>query len=95
MSKKGHSLEHLTVVHRQLKEFSDVDPERYKSISEQRISYNLSERIRYINVKSKTFDLKQALVSMTILKQEKPQNEMVQALETKTKSKAKKSYSKI
>ena len=90
MSKKGHSLEHLTVVHRQLKEFSDVDPERYKSISEQRISYNLSERIRYINVKSKAYDLQQALVSMTILKQEKPQNEMVQALETKTKSKAQK-----
>ena len=90
MSKKGHSLEHLTVVHRQLKEFSDVYPERYKSISEQIISYNLSERIRYINVKSKAYDLQQALASMAILKQEKPQNAMVQELEIKTKTKAQK-----
>jgi hypothetical protein len=88
MRKKGHSLEHLTVVHRQLSEYADVNPEVYKQISEKRLDYNLSERMRYIEMRSRDFNLQQALVSMAILENEKPDSIEVQKLSTKTKKKA-------
>ena len=72
MRKKGNSLEHLTVVHRQLSEYADVNPEEFKKISEKRSKYNLKERVRYIEMRSRTYNLQQALVSMAILENEKP-----------------------
>ena len=88
MRKKGNSLEHLTVVHRQLAEYADVNPEEFKKISEKRTRYNLKERIRYIEIRSREYNLQQALVSMAILENEKPDNIDVQRLSTKTKKKA-------
>ena len=88
MRKKGNSLEHLTVVHRQLSEYADVNPEEFKKISEKRIKYNLKERVRYIKMRSRTYNLQQALVSMAILENEKPDLLKVQKLSTKTKTKA-------
>lgn len=88
MRKKGNSLEHLTVVHRQLSEYADVNPEEFKKISEKRTRYNLKERIRYIEMRTRDYNLQQALVSMAILENEKPDNAEVQKLSTKTKKKA-------
>ena len=87
MRKKGNSLEHLTVVHRQLSEYADVNPEEFKKISEKRIKYNLKERVRYIKMRSRTYNLQQAHVSIAILENEKHCLK-VQKLSTKTKTKA-------
>lgn len=88
MHSKGNSLEHLTVVHRQLAEYADVNPEEFKKISDKRLRYNLKERIRCIEMRSRGYNLQQALVSMAILENEKPDNTEVQKLSTKTKRKA-------
>ena len=82
MRSKGNSLEHLTVVHRQLAEYADVNPEEFKKISDKRLRYNLKERIRYIEMRSRGYNLQQALVSMAILENEKPDNIEVQKLST-------------
>ena len=88
MRQKGNSLEHLTVVHRQLSDYSDVNPELFKEISNKRIRYNLKERIRYIEMRSRGYNLQQSLVSMAILENEIPDNLEVQKLSIKTKRKA-------
>ncbi|OUT72314.1 MAG: hypothetical protein CBB76_01825 [Crocinitomicaceae bacterium TMED16] len=88
MRSKDNSLEHLTVVHRQLSEYADVNPALFKEISDKRLRYSLSERIRYIKMRSRGYDLQQALVSMAILENEKPDNIEVQKLSIKTKRKA-------
>ena len=90
MGKKGNSLEHLTVIHRKLSEYADVNPSIFKEISDQRVSYNLSERIRYVNNQTKTFNLQQALVAMAILEKENMDNPEVQELKKKTNTKARK-----
>ena len=95
MRSKGNSLEHLTVVHRQLSEYADVNPEEFKKISDKRLRYNLKERIRYIEMRSRGYNLQQALVSMAILENEKPDNAEVQKLAIKTKKKHTRPYSKI
>ena len=88
MRSKGNSLEHLTLVHHQLSEYADVNPEAFKKISDKRLRYNLKERIRYIEMRSRGYNLQQALMSMTILENEKPDNAEVQKLSIKTKKKA-------
>lgn len=91
---KGNSLEHLTLVHHQLSEYADVNPEEFKKISDKRLRYNLKERIRYIEMRSRGYNLQQALMSMTILENEKPDNAEVQKLSIKTKKKAHKALLK-
>ena len=88
MRQKGNSLEHLTVVHRQLSDYSDINPELFKELSNKRLRYNLKERIRYIEMRSRGYNLKQSLVSMAILENEKPDNLEVQKLSIRTKRKA-------
>ena len=88
MQNKGNSLEHLTVVHRQLAEYADVNPEEFKKISEKRTSYNLKEIIGYIEIQCREYNLQQALVSLVILENEKPDDIEVQKLSTKTKKRA-------
>ena len=90
MSKKGTSLEHLTVVFRQLSEYSDIDQSSFQEITERRYDYNLSERIRYVESKSKEYKLQQALVSMAILENEYKDNNVIKNLGLKTRSKARK-----
>ena len=94
MRSKGNSLEHLTLVHHQLSEYADVNPEEFKKISDKRLRYNLKERIRYIEMRSRGYNLQQALMSMTILENEKPDNAEVQKLSIKTKKKHTRPYSK-
>jgi len=88
MRKKGNSPELLTVVHRQLSEYADVNPEEFNKISERLTRYILKERIRYIEIRSREYNLQQALVSIAILENEKTDNIEVQKLSTKTKKKA-------
>lgn len=86
MSKEGSSLEHMTVVLRQLKELSDVDEAAYTHIAKKYEDYVFNERIIYVGEMTKLHELERALVSLAILDQEYPGNKQVQELALITKA---------
>ena len=85
MSKTGGSLEHLTVIHRQLNESADVNPSAFNSMDKRYDQYVFNERILYIGEMNKTHELERALVSLAILEQEFPDNKQVKDLGVGTK----------
>ena len=85
MSKTGGSLEHLTVIHRQLNESADVNPSVFNSMDKRYDQYVFNERILYIGEMNKTHELERALVSLAILEQEFPDNKQVKDLGVGTK----------
>lgn len=94
MGKKGSSLEHLTVVYRQLSEYADVDTATFNNVSQQRFDYNLNERMRYVKSRSKEYLFQQALVSMAILENEYKDNSAIKDLAIKTKNTVRKTLLK-
>ena len=85
MSKSGGSLEHLKVIHRQLKEMSDIDVDVFITMTKKYEEYVFNERILYIGEMNKTHELERALVSLAILEQEFPDNKKVKDLGIGTK----------
>lgn len=86
MSKSGGSLEHLTVIYRQLKESADVNQSAFDSMTKKYDNYVFNERILYIGEMNKTHELERALVSLAILEQEFPDNRQVKDLSATTKA---------
>ncbi|MDB3905568.1 hypothetical protein N9335_03740 [Crocinitomicaceae bacterium] len=85
MSKTGGSLEHLTVIYRQLKESADVNQSAFDAMDKKYDKYVFNERILYIGEMNKTHELERALVSLAILEQEFPDNKQVKDLSVITK----------
>ena len=86
MSKTGGSLEHLTVIYRQLKESADINQSAFDSMNKKYDKYVFNERILYIGEMNKTHELERALVSLAILEQEFPDNNQVKDLSAITKA---------
>ncbi|MDC0459794.1 hypothetical protein OAM07_03470 [Crocinitomicaceae bacterium] len=85
MSKKGGSLEHLKVIHRQLKESAEVNQSEYNSMKKRYDEYIFNERILYIGEMNKMHEIERALVSLAILEQEFPDDKQVKDLSKVTK----------
>ena len=85
MSKTGGSLEHLKVIHRQLKELSNINEEAFNSMTSKYDDYVFNERILYIGEMNRTHELERALVSLAILEQEFPNNNQIEELAVITK----------
>ncbi|MBT5438201.1 MAG: hypothetical protein HOK92_03260 [Flavobacteriales bacterium] len=85
MSKTGGSLEHLKVIHRQLKESAEVNQSEYNSMKKRYDEYIFNERILYIGEMNKMHEIERALVSLAILEQEFPDDKQVKDLSKVTK----------
>jgi hypothetical protein len=99
MSKHGGSLEHLTVIYRQAEEIYKKEEllkasPTFEALTNRYNTYVFEERVRYIEMMNRTYELEKGLVSLAIFEQEFPEKQVVKDLAVATRDKASKTLHK-
>jgi hypothetical protein len=99
MSKHGGSLEHLTVIYRQAEEIYKKEEllkasPTFEVLTNRYNTYVFEERVRYIEMMNRTYELEKGLVSLAIFEQEFPEKQVVKDLAVATRDKASKTLHK-